>query len=153
MVNWQWLTFAELSNDMLYALLKLRQEVFVIEQECLYMDLDDLDQKSWHMLGVSQDDATVLAYARLVPPGMKFAEPSIGRVVASPAARGSGIGKQLMKEAIIAAQQQYPGAAIRISAQQYLQKFYTSLGFKQVSEMYLEDDIPHIEMVRDPAPV
>ena len=147
-IDWRWSSFQQLPVNSLYAVLKLRQEVFVVEQNCVYQDLDDIDQQSWHLLGVAKNSDKLLAYARLVPPGLKYSEPSIGRVVSSPAARRSGLGRQLMTEMIAHTAEQYPGAAIRISAQQYLEKFYASLGFKQVSEMYLEDDIPHIEMLR-----
>jgi ElaA protein len=136
--------FAELSSEQLYALLKLRSEVFVVEQDCIYLDLDDRDQQAWHVLGL-QDDSLV-CYARLLPPGSRFPEPSIGRVVSAASVRRFGYGRQLMQAAITACQRQWPGQEIRISAQQYLEAFYQSLGFLSCSAPYQEDGIDHVEM-------
>lgn len=148
MLNWQWCVFPELTPDILYAILKLRQEVFVVEQNCVYLDIDDVDQLCWHIVGFTDIEGEVTAYTRVVPPGVKYAEASIGRVVTSPRARGTGVGRELMEQSIRAVGLLYPDTGIRISAQQYLEKFYSSLGFVTVSDMYLEDDIPHIEMLR-----
>jgi ElaA protein len=137
-------TFSELDSEQLYALLKLRSEVFVVEQDCVYLDLDDRDQQASHVLGLQQGD--LLCYARLLPPGSRFAEPSIGRVVSAGSVRRAGCGRQLMQAAIAACQQQWPGQGIRISAQQYLEAFYQSLGFETCSAPYLEDGIDHVEM-------
>lgn len=145
-MKWQWLRFDDLDLQGLYDALQLRARVFVLEQGP-YLDPDGLDQASWHLLG--RDDAGVLqAYLRVVDPGLKFAEPSIGRVVTSVDRRGSGLGRHLMEEGIARCSAAWPGQGIRISAQAHLARFYGSLGFERVGEVYLEDDIPHIEMVR-----
>ena len=145
---WQMKTFGMLSNTELYALLQARVSVFVLEQNCAYQELDGLDASGLH-LWCAEPDGGVLAYARLLPPGKRFAEASIGRVLTTQAARGSGLGKQLMTQAIRTAQGQYGhGSGIRISAQCYLERFYADFGFKAVGERYLEDDIPHQEMFR-----
>lgn len=149
-LHWRWLRFDDLSVHELHALLQLRQEVFVIEQACLYADIDGLDPQCLHGLGRSADGA-LAAYARVVPPGLKFEEPAIGRVIVAPAWRGRSVGSMLMREAIAATQAAYPHAAIRISAQAHLQRFYASLGFETVSAEYDEDGIPHVDMLRQPA--
>lgn len=145
-MNWTWARFQGLSLDDLYDALALRCRVFILEQGP-YLDPDGIDRVAWHLLG--RDDAGVLqAYLRVVDPGVKFAEPSIGRVITAPAVRGSGAGRQLMNEGIARCTQAWPGRLIRISAQAHLQRFYGSLGFRPVGETYLEDNIPHIEMLR-----
>jgi ElaA protein len=146
----QWITkpFSALSTAELYALLQLRAAVFVVEQNCVYQDLDGHDQNSLHVMG--WEDGVLLAYCRVLPPGEKYAEWAIGRVVTSPKGRGRGLGQQLTTQAIAAAQTNGP-AAIRISAQAYLEKFYTSHGFKTVGAPYDEDGIPHLEMLREAA--
>jgi ElaA protein len=144
--NWYYKSFNELSPQELYAIMHLRSEVFVVEQNCPYLDPDGKDLQSWHLMG--WDGNKLVAYSRLLPAGLAFDEISIGRVVSSPAYRGTGAGKELMKNAIETAYLLFGHQPIRIGAQQYLQKFYESLGFIQVSEMYLEDNIPHIEMVK-----
>jgi ElaA protein len=146
----QWIvkTFEELSNGELYALLRLRSEVFVVEQNCVFLDMDDADQKAVHVLGYD-DEQELVAYTRLFAPGIKYDQASIGRVVTSQKARGKGAGRELMEQSIATVEVLFGKVAIKIGAQQYLQKFYTSLGFVQSSEMYLEDEIPHIEMIRD----
>lgn len=143
----QWIrkTYPELSTDELYDILQLRQMVFIIEQNCPYPDADGLDRSAYHLLGV--ENGKLLAYARIVFPGVKYREPSIGRVVAHPEARGKKIGRALMLQSIAWARELYPGQGNRISAQRYLEKFYQSVGYKTVSEPYLEDDIPHVEML------
>lgn len=145
--NWYHKSFNELSPQELYAIMHLRSEVFVVEQNCPYLDPDGKDLQSWHLMGWDGDK--LVAYSRLLPAGLAFDEISIGRVVSSPAYRGTGAGKELMNNAISTAYQLFGHQPIRIGAQLYLQKFYESLGFVQVSEMYLEDDIPHIEMVKE----
>lgn len=144
--KWHCKSFQNLTVEELYAIMQLRSEVFVVEQNCPYLDPDGKDQQSWHLMGWDQDK--LVAYSRLLPAGLAFEEISIGRVVSSPAYRGKGAGKELMKNAIETAYQLFGQQPIRIGAQQYLQKFYESLGFVQVSDMYLEDNIPHIEMVK-----
>lgn len=146
-MNWKIKSFEELSTTELYAILRLRSEVFVVEQNCAYQDLDNTDQLALHLMG-TDDTGRLLAYTRLFQPGIKYQEASIGRVITSPLARGTGAGRELMERSIAAVQQQFGAVPIKIGAQQYLQRFYTSLGFEQTSDTYLEDGIPHIEMVR-----
>ncbi len=145
-VRWQCCRFHELTVDQLYAILRARSAVFVVEQNCPYLDMDDADQSSLHLIAWSEDQK-VAAYLRIVPPGVKYAEASLGRVITSDFARGTGIGKSLLNRGIAACKEAHPAHAIRIGAQQYLEKFYQSFGFVTVSDMYLEDDIPHIEML------
>jgi ElaA protein len=152
---WRWAAYAELTTNVLYEILRLRQAVFCVEQNCAYQDVDGLDHLSWHLTGwrlaASNDAETLVAYARLVHPGVKYSEPSIGRVVTASEIRGSGGGKALMHEALARAEQTYPGAANRIGAQRYLERFYRTFGYETVSDPYDEDGIPHIEMLR-PSP-
>ncbi len=148
-MNWYWLRFGDLGVDRLYDALALRCRVFILEQGA-YQDPDGLDRVSWHLLG--RDGAgTLQAYLRAVDPGVKYAEPSIGRVVTSPEARGTGLGRKLMVEGLARCAQTWPSQAIRISAQAHLTRFYAEFGFAAVGEPYLEDHIPHVEMVRSPA--
>jgi len=146
MIQWQVKTFGELSLDELYRLLRLRSEVFVVEQHCPYLDMDNSDQQALHVSGYTAEG--LAAYTRLFAPGIKSDMASIGRVVTAPFARGSGLGRQLMERSIAEVKAQWGDTPIRISAQLYLQKFYESLGFIKKSDVYLEDNIPHIEMVK-----
>ena len=139
--------FNELYASELYQLLQLRSEVFVVEQNCVYQDIDGKDQKALHVL--AEIDNQVIAYARIFKPNDYFKNASIGRVVIDKKFRANKLGHDLMKEAITAIESVYGNQPITISAQLYLKNFYESHGFKQVSEMYLEDGIPHIEMLRD----
>ena len=139
--------FNELSINELYELLRLRSEVFVVEQDCVYQDIDSKDQKAVHVLGY--DNNRLVAYTRLFKPGDYFNESSIGRVVVREEARGSGAGYEIMNASITFINKVLKILEIRISAQTYLKKFYNNLGFKEVGEEYLEDGIPHINMVRD----
>lgn len=150
MTQWQWSAFDGLQVDDLYALLAARQEVFILEQQCLYPDIDGIDRVAHHLLGWQMQDGErrLAAYLRCVPPGVKFDEASIGRVLTTPAARGTGIGKRLVEEGVRRTEALYPGRGIRISAQLYLQRFYEGFGFRATSEVYDEDGIPHIEMLR-----
>jgi ElaA protein len=145
-INWQLKKFETLSNTELYEILRLRSEVFVVEQNCPYQDMDRKDAGSFHLLGFN-DDNELLAYTRILPAGISYEEVAIGRVVTSPKARGTGIGKELMKESIKCVEKQFGAVAVRIGAQCYLKKFYQGLGFKIASEEYLEDNIPHVEMI------
>lgn len=145
-IRWTLKKFEELSLHELYAILKLRSEVFVVEQNCVFLDQDDKDQDCYHFMGWLDD--TLAAYTRIVPPGVSYTEPSIGRVVTSPAARGGGIGKELMLQSIEQVYILYSKTPIRIGAQVYLNKFYTSLGFEPSGDIYLEDGIEHLEMIR-----
>lgn len=153
MTNWIWSSFEDLSRHDLYQIAKARQQVFIVEQNCPYPDLDDLDPVSWHLIGRTEvpDKEDLLAYARICPPGTRYTEPSIGRVLTTAAARGEGLGKLLMAEAIRRTESLYPRMAIKVSAQHHLERFYTGLGFVTVSDLYDEDGIPHIEMVREGA--
>ena len=150
MLTWQCLPFDELSTKEIYAILKSRQAVFVVEQNCPFLDADDVDQHCLHLSGwqVQGTTSALAAYARLVPPKVKYIEPSIGRVITSPEFRGQGLGKELMQRAVQAMDELYPGLAIRIGAQQYLERFYSAFGFVTASSTYIEDGIPHVEMVR-----
>lgn len=148
-MSWQWLRFAQLSLDDLYDALALRCRVFVLEQGA-YLDPDGLDRAAWHLLG--RDATGVLqAYLRVVDPGVKYAEPSVGRVITSPEWRGSGAGRALMHECMARCDASFAGRGNRISAQAHLQRFYGEFGFVPVTEPYLEDGIPHIEMLRPAA--
>lgn len=149
MAEWICKKFEELTPYELYAILRLRSEVFVVEQNCVYLDADNKDQECWHFAG--WDNNLPIAYVRLVPPGKSFKEPSIGRVVTSPKYRTGGHGRVLMQKAIGLCKEKYGSQSIRIGAQLYLKKFYESLGFVQGSDSYLEDGIEHIEMIWRPA--
>ncbi len=138
--------FNELSTAELYSVLQLRSEVFVVEQNCVYQDIDGKDAKAIHLIGTYNNE--LVAYVRIFKPGDYFEQASIGRVVVKQNYRNRNWGYDLMNEAIQATQTVYNETKITISAQLYLKKFYENLGFTQTSEMYLEDDIPHIEMKR-----
>ena len=146
---WQWGRLADLAVDDLYAVMAARQEVFAVEQRCAFLDADGLDRHAWHLLGWDQRDRNriLASYLRLVDPGWKFAEPSIGRVLTTAAYRGAGLGRVLMNEGLVRAGRAFPGHAIRIAAQQRLERFYASLGFRTVSAPFEEDGIPHVEML------
>lgn len=146
MIDWQWCRMQDLTMTQMYAVLAAREAVFVVEQRCAYQELDGLDFRSHHLIGWS--GAEVAAYLRVVEPGAKFAEPSIGRVLTTLPFRRSGLGRQLMHQALQHVEQSYAGQSIRISAQTYLDAFYGSFGFVACSEPYLEDGIPHLEMLR-----
>ena len=143
---WHDRSFDALSARELHDIMALRQAVFVVEQRCAYLDADGLDRVSRHVW--AERDREVIAYLRLVPAGAKYTELSIGRVVTAAAVRGTGLGRELMQRGIAAA----GAAAIRISAQAHLERFYRELGFRRVSEPYDVDGIPHVEMLRPTAP-
>lgn len=145
-MNWITKTYNELSKEELYSLLRLRAEVFVVEQDCPYQDLDNKDKLAYHLLAIDNDE--VVVYLRIFKAGDYFQEISIGRVVVKPTYRSTGLGHQAMTKAIEYIAQHNKQKAIRISAQTYLKKFYESHGFKQVGEAYLEDGLPHIGMLR-----
>lgn len=140
-------SFSELTTSELYQILQLRSEVFVVEQDCVYQDLDFKDQKALHVFGFKNDK--IIAYTRLFKPGDYFDNSSIGRVVVAASERKYGYGFHLMEASIKAIEDHFNSSKITISAQVYLTKFYNSLGFKKVGEEYLEDGIPHIRMDRD----
>ncbi|GAA0526869.1 GNAT family N-acetyltransferase [Chitinophaga japonensis] len=151
-MTWIEKTFDELSTAELYALLHLRNEIFIVEQRCPYQDLDYADQAAVHVMGYNAGMGLV-AYTRIFGPGarahgMQREMASIGRVLTAGAVRGKGIGRVLMERSIAVLEARFGRQSIQISAQQHLKAFYESLGFRQTSEMYLEDDIPHICMIR-----
>lgn len=147
--QWEWLPFDRLTTRQLYDVLALRQRVFVVEQACAYQDADGDDPRCWHLLGTV--DGELVATARLVPPGLKYPEPAIGRVVTAPSMRRQGLGRALMLEALAQVRRLFPGQPTRIGAQVYLERFYRSLGFVPVGAPYDEDGIAHVEMVRGEA--
>lgn len=141
------LPFDALTLRQLYDIMALRQEVFVVEQNCPYLDADGKDIPSWHLLGID-GDGLLVAYARLLPPGVSYeGYASIGRVVTSPARRGQSLGKQLVAEALAACRQLFADTPVQIGAQYYLLTFYQNFGFTVIGDTYLEDGIPHIHMV------
>ncbi len=146
-MQWQCSTFSNLSPKSLYEILKARAEVFIVEQRCAYLDLDGIDEHAHHLV-LQNERGDLLAYARLIPPMVKFEEPSIGRVLTTQRARGKGFGRFLMQESILRTTALYPALPIRISAQAYLEKFYSDFGFVRISENYDEDGIAHLEMLR-----
>jgi ElaA protein len=148
-IEWILKKFDELTPHELYAILQLRNEVFVVEQHCVFQDADNKDQDSYHFMG--WDKKQLIAYTRIVPPGVIYKQVSIGRVVISPGVRGSGIGKELMERSIETINQLFGKADIKIGAQLHLQQFYSSFGFQKASNVYLEDGIEHIEMIRPAA--
>ena len=145
-LRFQWARLGDLSAPDFHAAMVQRVEVFVVEQNCVYQEADALDPVAWHLLAWSGDQ--LAAYLRVADPGTNYPEPSLGRVLTAPAFRGQGLGQVLLAEALARCAATWPGQANRISAQQYLLKFYQSFGFVPVSEMYLEDNIPHVEMLR-----
>jgi len=155
-VNWRLAHFDDLSPREVHDIYRARIEVFVLEQNCPFQDVDGADPDCWHLLGRSPsplgegrgEGSELVAYSRLVPAGVKFAEPSIGRVLTTAAARGTGAGRKLMAESLVHAAKLWPGQAIRIGAQARLEKFYNEFGFAKASDVYIEDGIPHIEMIR-----
>ncbi len=146
MLHWTWKNFDQLSLEQLYDAIHLRQQVFVVEQQCLYPDADGFDPACLHVLGYD-DAGALMAYARILPPGVRYEEPSIGRVIVAEQLRGKGIGEILMRQALLRAAALYPGAPVRISAQARLERFYRRLGFVSVGELYDDVGIPHIDML------
>ena len=145
-LRFQWARLGDLSAVDFHAAMVQRVAVFVVEQNCVYQEADALDPVAWHLLAWSGDQ--LAAYLRVADPGTNYPEPSLGRVLTAPAFRGQGLGQLLLAEALARCAATWPGQANRISAQQYLLKFYQGFGFVPVSEMYLEDNIPHVEMLR-----
>ncbi|GIU16413.1 MULTISPECIES: GNAT family N-acetyltransferase [unclassified Shewanella] len=145
---WKSLSFSELSLNELYDLLKLRVDVFVVEQNCPYPELDDKDRQSQtqHLLGLNEQ-GVIQAYARVLAPGVSYPDASIGRVIVAQAARGAGVANTLMQKAIAISSKKWPENNIQLGGQEHLKDFYQQLGFKAVSEMYLEDGIPHVDML------
>jgi ElaA protein len=147
-LRWRWCRFDELSVFELQAIYMARQQVFAIEQQCAYLDADGYDEASFHIAAWSHPHRVPLAYARVVHPGQKYAEPSIGRVLTTEAARGAGLGRELVRRAVEGCVKAFPGQGIRISAQSHLERFYAAFGFVAAGAPYLEDGIPHTEMLR-----
>lgn len=147
MIAWRLARFDELTVRELHDIFQARVEVFVVEQKCPFQDVDGADPACWHLMGRS-GEGELVAYCRLVPPGAKFAEPSIGRVITVGSARRTGCGRELMRLAVAHAERLWPGRALRIGAQRYLEGFYGSFGFETVGEPYDEDGIMHVEMLR-----
>ena len=149
MITWKSVPFSQLTNHELYQLLKLRVDVFVVEQTCPYPELDDNDtlEGVYHLLGYQEQQ--LVACARLLPQGVTYPSVSIGRVATKKSARGNGLGHQLLKQSLLECAKHWPNKRVEIGAQQHLIVFYQQHGFVQTSEMYLEDDIPHIDMKRE----
>jgi len=141
---WTCKAFHELTPEELYAILQLRNAVFVVEQNCVFQDADDKDQHCFHLM--CREENRLIAYTRIVPPGISYAESSIGRVVVLPGARKNGMGKLLMQKSIEKLFDLFGRSPVKIGAQRYLKNFYESLGFQQSSDIYLEDGIEHMEM-------
>jgi ElaA protein len=144
-IEWQWCRLGELSAGQIYAVLAARVAIFVVEQNCAYQDLDGLDADAEHLIAWSGQE--VAGYLRVLGPGTRFDDPSIGRIITTRPFRGSGLGREVVAKGIERTRMRYPGRPTRISGQQYLEKFYRDFGFVTVSEPYLEDGIPHVEMV------
>jgi len=150
-MKWNAKAWRDLSRDEFHAIIRLRVDVFVLEQDCAYSDLDGKDLRSWHVWAEDQCSSTgasAVSYARVLAPGVSYAEPSIGRVATRRDRRGAGMGKELMRRSLEVAERLWPGQGVRISAQCYLEEWYGDLGFTSVGEPYLEDGIPHIQMLR-----
>lgn len=145
-ITWTVKPFETLSTNDLYRIVQARVEIFVIEQNTPYQDLDNTDQKALHLW--AEQDGNILAYCRLFNRGIKYNEASIGRVLTTEYARGTGLGKQLISRAIQVIEKEYQTSEIRISAQDYLIKFYSDFGFQDTGKKYLEDNLPHTEMIR-----
>ena len=147
-IKYIWKTFAELSPDELYAMIHLRQKVFIVEQDCPYIDADYADQDAFHLLAYNNKD--LIGYLRAFRPGIKYYGSSLGRIVTEINSRGFGIGKEITKEGVNFLSKEYPDHEIVISAQHRLEHFYVELGFTARGEVYLEDDIDHIQMYFSP---
>lgn len=146
-LNWAWHPFAQLNSSQLYQILRVRQQVFIIEQQCAYGDIDNLDQVAFHLCGTDSASHSLQACLRVLPPGALFEEPSIGRVVTATDSRNCGLGHELMRRSVEFCRDRFTGTAIRISAQTHLQQFYASHGFETVTTEQLIDGILHVEML------
>jgi ElaA protein len=147
-IRWQWCGLVDLTALQLYELLAARSAVFVVEQNCVYQDMDGLDLDALHLIGWS--GTQVAACLRLLAPGVKFPEASLGRVVTARPFRGTGVGREMLTLAVRRLDEEYPTQPNRIGAQSRLQKFYGEFGFRTVSDVFMEDGIPHVEMLRNP---
>lgn len=144
-LRWRVYRWNEWTNDQLYEAMRLRSQIFVVEQNCVFPDMDGIDPSCEHLCGTDAA-GQLMAYSRLLPPGLKSPEASIGRVVVHEAMRGQAVGRQLMQESLAACRARYPQTPIRIGAQQHLERFYGSFGFVTISAPYLEDGIWHVDM-------
>lgn len=155
MLTSQWVRFPGLKAEDLYDLIAAREAVFVVEQRCAYQEADGLDKVAWHLVVWDTVDGrrSLAASLRVLDPGTKFAEVSIGRIMTSAAHRGTGLGRRIVKEAVERAEVLYPRSGIRISAQAHLQGFYAGFGFSPAGDPYDEDGILHIDMLKPPVPV
>ncbi|AWZ49971.1 GNAT family N-acetyltransferase (plasmid) [Clostridiaceae bacterium 14S0207] len=144
-MNWNLKKFKELNVEEIYKILTLRNEIFIVEQECAYLDCDDKDLNSYHLF--SEENGEIIAYLRILEKGVSYDEISIGRVAVKKNYRGKGISREMLLKAIDFVENNLNEDTIKIQAQAYLLNFYSSLGFKAVSEEYLEDNIPHIDML------
>lgn len=147
-ITWRTKAFKDLTVDEYFEIIYLRTEIFVVEQNCPYQEVDEKDRISFHLFGRSES-SEIMAVSRILPPGVAFAEISVGRVALKKDYRGKGLADEMMKETFKFIENHFGKQPIRISAQQYLLKYYHKHGFKQVGEMYLEDDIPHVEMINE----
>jgi ElaA protein len=145
MINWVCKPFSALTTEELYIILRLRSEVFVVEQNCVFLDPDNKDMFCDHLMGWKEN--RLLGYSRIVPPGISYEESSIGRIVSSPAGRGTGVGRDLLQQSIQTLYRIHGKRDIRIGAQYHLKEFYASFGFVQTGEIYPEDGINHVEML------
>jgi len=145
-LTFTWSRIETLNALALFDIIKSRESVFVVEQRCPYQETDEMDKQCWHLVVSIENE--LVAYARLVDPGIKYQQPSIGRVLTTKQWRGANIGRALMEEAIRFSEHTFPAQDIKIGAQVYLQKFYESCGFKAVTDAYDEDGIPHLDMIR-----
>lgn len=152
-LSWQWASFNQLSNHDVYAMMAARLHVFVLEQQCLWNDFDGLDLDAHHLLGwhVVDGKRVLGAYLRVLAPGAKYQEASIGRVLTTDSARGAGAGRTLVAEGLAGLARLHPGAPVKIGAQRYLERFYANFGFVTISAPYDEDGIEHVDMLL-PAP-
>tara|TARA_R110002050_G_scaffold95095_2_gene197910 strand:+ start:4113 stop:4550 length:438 start_codon:yes stop_codon:yes gene_type:complete len=144
-MEWRYKKWQELERDELFDIYKLRVDVFVVEQDCAYPEIDNNDKLVGHLFAYA--DGQLAAYSRLCPPHTVYSDVSIGRVICHSNFRGQGLGRELVKRAIEQLQKDFPGQKIKAQAQEYLENFYKSFGFKTISESYLEDGIPHVDMV------
>jgi ElaA protein len=146
-LTWKWSRLQKLSPSEVHAVLAARQSVFIVEQNCIYQDADDLDYSAWHLIGCNPK-GRLMAYLRIIPPGSRFCEPSIGRLLTIKPMRGKNLAKCALEKALSKCDAAYPGQTIRVAAQTYLAGFYYQFGFRQIGRAYKEDGIDHVDMVR-----
>ncbi|MDX8342604.1 GNAT family N-acetyltransferase [Rossellomorea sp. YZS02] len=144
-MSWKVKSFTDLSTHELYELLQVRTEVFVVEQECAYLEVDGKDLHSYHLY--KEENGEVVAYARLLPAGVSYEQPSIGRVLVKEGYRGKGLASELVKRGLAFIHEEWGQQPVKIQAQEYLREFYGSFGFRAITETYLDDGIPHIDMI------